>query len=85
MTNPASTTATDIQLTAPSPSAPSCSTRPCLLSDPRALKRFAEHAVVLPVVVVTELEAKRHHPELGYFARSALRMLDDLRVTARQA
>jgi PhoH-like ATPase len=51
-----------------------------LLSDPRAMKRFAEHAVVLPVVVVTELEAKRHHPELGYFARSALRMLDELRV-----
>ena len=28
----------------------------------------------------TELEAKRHHSELGYFARSALRMLDDLRM-----
>ncbi len=51
-----------------------------LLSDPNALLRFAEHAVVLPVVVITELEAKRHHPELGYFARSALRLLDDLRV-----
>nr|WP_147919581.1 PhoH family protein [Ruania zhangjianzhongii] len=51
-----------------------------LLSDPRALFRFAEHDVVLPIVVVTELEAKRHHPELGYFARSALRHLDDLRV-----
>jgi PhoH-like ATPase len=51
-----------------------------LLSDPRALKRFAEHAVVLPVVVITELEAKRHHPELGYFARSALRALDELRI-----
>jgi PhoH-like ATPase len=51
-----------------------------LLSDPRAILRFAEHAVVLPVVVITELEAKRHHAELGYFARSALRMLDDLRV-----
>ncbi|QFG70103.1 PhoH family protein [Ornithinimicrobium pratense] len=51
-----------------------------LLSDPHALLRFAEHAVVLPVVVITELEAKRHHPELGYFARQALRMLDDLRV-----
>ncbi len=51
-----------------------------LLSDPRALLRFAEHEVVLPVVVVTELEAKRHHPELGYFARQALRMLDELRV-----
>ena len=44
-----------------------------LLSDPGALRRFAEHEVVLPVVVITELEAKRHHPELGFFARSALR------------
>nr|WP_290371141.1 PhoH family protein [Ruania halotolerans] len=51
-----------------------------LLSDPRAIFRFAEHDVVLPIVVVTELEAKRHHPELGYFARSALRHLDDLRI-----
>jgi PhoH-like ATPase len=51
-----------------------------LLSDPRAMLRFDEHEVVLPVVVVTELEAKRHHPELGYFARQALRLLDDLRV-----
>lgn len=51
-----------------------------LLSDPRALLRFAEHNVVLPIVVITELEAKRHHPELGYFARAALRLLDDLRV-----
>ncbi|MEO8330646.1 MAG: PIN domain-containing protein, partial [Candidatus Nanopelagicales bacterium] len=42
--------------------------------------RFDEHEVVLPLVVITELEAKRSHPELGYFARSALRMLDDLRV-----
>jgi PhoH-like ATPase len=51
-----------------------------LLADPSALRRFGEHEVVLPVVVITELEAKRHHPELGYFARSALRMLDGLRV-----
>lgn len=51
-----------------------------LLSDPRAMVRFAEHEVVLPVVVITELEGKRHHPELGYFAREALRLLDDLRV-----
>ncbi len=52
-----------------------------LLSDPRAITRFAEHEVVLPVVVITELEGKRHHPELGYFARTALRLLDDLRVS----
>jgi PhoH-like ATPase len=51
-----------------------------LLSDPKAIFRFAEHAVVLPVVVVTELEAKRHDPEIGYFARQALRNLDELRV-----
>ncbi len=51
-----------------------------LLADPSAIGRFAEHRVVLPVVVVTELEAKRHHPELGYFARQALRNLDDLRI-----
>ncbi len=51
-----------------------------LLADPAAPLRFAEHEVVLPVVVITELEAKRAHPELGFFARQALRLLDDLRV-----
>jgi PhoH-like ATPase len=51
-----------------------------LLSDPKAVFRFAEHHVVLPVVVITELEAKRNDPEIGYFARQALRNLDELRV-----
>ncbi len=51
-----------------------------LLSDPGALYRFDEHEVVVPLVVITELEAKRSHPELGYFARQALRLLDDLRI-----
>ncbi len=51
-----------------------------LLSDPGAFLRFAEHEVILPLVVVSELEGKRHHPELGYFARSSLRLLDELRV-----
>ncbi|MDX6738583.1 PhoH family protein [Actinocorallia sp. A-T 12471] len=51
-----------------------------LISDPAAITRFAEHEVVIPIVVITELEAKRDHPELGYFARQALRSLDDLRV-----
>ncbi|HYN57028.1 MAG TPA: PhoH family protein [Motilibacterales bacterium] len=51
-----------------------------LLSDPRAVFRFDEHEVVIPLVVIIELEAKRTHPELGYFARAALRMLDDFRV-----
>ncbi|WP_225734983.1 PhoH family protein [Pseudoclavibacter endophyticus] len=51
-----------------------------LLSDPRAIFRFAEHAVVIPIVVITELEKKRHDPEIGFFARQALRYLDKLRV-----
>jgi PhoH-like ATPase len=51
-----------------------------LLSDPKAVFRFAEHAVVLPVVVISELESKRNDPEIGYFARQALRNLDELRV-----
>jgi PhoH-like ATPase len=51
-----------------------------LLSDPGALGRFAEHEVVLPLVVISELEGKRHHPELGWFARQTLRVLDELRV-----
>jgi PhoH-like ATPase len=51
-----------------------------LLSDPRALFRFDEHAVVIPVVVISELEGKRNDPEIGYFARQALRLLDEMRV-----
>ncbi|AGM27839.1 PhoH family protein [Mycobacteroides abscessus] len=51
-----------------------------LLSDPWATNRFAEHEVVIPLVVISELEGKRHHHELGWFARTALRMLDDLRL-----
>ena len=76
---------------APNPGKPSESESPSvrtyvldtsvLLSDPKAMTRFAEHEVILPVVVITELEKKRDHPELGYFARSALRQLDELRIT----
>ncbi|WP_442944065.1 PhoH family protein [Nocardia sp. NBC_00508] len=51
-----------------------------LLSDPWSFTRFGEHDVVLPLVVISELEAKRHHHELGWFAREALRNLDDLRL-----
>jgi len=72
----------------PASSTPSDSAQPhtyvldtsVLLADPVAMTRFDEHEVVIPVVVISELEAKRHHPELGFFARSALRFLDDLRV-----
>jgi PhoH-like ATPase len=51
-----------------------------LLSDPGALLRFADSDLVLPLVVIGELEDKRDHPELGWFARQTLRLLDDLRV-----
>jgi len=51
-----------------------------LLADPAAFLRFAEHEVILPLVVISELEGKRNHPELGYFARQCLRLLDDLRI-----
>lgn len=51
-----------------------------LLSDPKALFRFKEQSVVIPIVVINELEKKRNDPEIGYFARQALRSLDDLRV-----
>ena len=51
-----------------------------LLSDPGAIGRFGSHEVVIPLVVIGELEAKRHHPELGWFARQTLRALDDLRI-----
>ncbi len=52
-----------------------------LLADPGALYRFAEHEVIIPIAVIGELETKRDHPELGYFARAALRALDDLRLS----
>ena len=51
-----------------------------LLSDPKAMYRFAEHEIVIPLIVITELEAKRTHPELGFFAREALRQLDEMRI-----
>ncbi len=51
-----------------------------LLADPSAIYRFEEHEIIIPIAVIGELESKRDHPELGYFARAALRALDDLRV-----
>ena len=51
------------------------------MADPQALKRFAEHEVVIPIAVIGELETKRDHPELGFFARGALRALDELRIS----
>ena len=52
-----------------------------LLADHLALERFEEHDVVVPLVVISELEAKRGHPELGYMARASLRYLERCRTT----
>ncbi|MGI9606564.1 MAG: PhoH family protein [Acidimicrobiales bacterium] len=50
-----------------------------LLNDPAALHAFADNDVVLPIIVVTELESKRNHPDLGWSARTSLRTLEELR------
>lgn len=51
-----------------------------LLGAPNAIHQFAEHQVVLPLVVIKELESKRHDPALGFPAREALRGIEALRV-----
>jgi PhoH-like ATPase len=52
-----------------------------LLADPRALYRFDEHDVVLPLVVVEELDRqKTRMDEVGRNARTALRMIEELRL-----
>lgn len=51
-----------------------------LLSAPYALTTFAEHEVVIPLVVLKELEGKRGDPELGWAARTVLRTLEGWRT-----
>lgn len=51
-----------------------------LLSAGRtALYSFPHSAVVIPLVVLKELEGKRSDPELGLAARSVLRTIDEIR------
>jgi PhoH-like ATPase len=52
-----------------------------LLASPKSIFSFDEHEVVLPLVVIKELENKRNDPEIGYLARQALRSLEELRTT----
>jgi PhoH-like ATPase len=50
-----------------------------LLADPRSILRFDEHHVVLPLVVVEELDRKKSRmDEVGANARSAIRLLEEL-------
>ncbi len=50
-----------------------------LLADPRAFDRFDEHPVVVPLVVIPQLQAKRRDPEVGGRALAALAQIDSLR------
>ena len=50
-----------------------------LLADTRAVYRFKEHRVIVPLAVIPQLQAKRHHPEVGGRAFAALAQLDSLR------
>ena len=50
-----------------------------LLADPHSPLRFDEHDVVLPLVVVEELDRKKTRlDEVGANARSAIRLLEEL-------
>jgi PhoH-like ATPase len=50
-----------------------------LLADPHSLLRFDEHDVVLPLVVVEELDRKKTRmDEVGANARGAIRLLEEL-------
>lgn len=55
-----------------------------LLADPSATLRFDEHQVMLPMVVVEELDRKKTRPdEVGTNARAALRLLEQLGASRR--
>jgi PhoH-like ATPase len=50
-----------------------------LLADPRSALRFDEHDVVIPLVVVEELDRKKTRlDEVGANARAAIRLLEEL-------
>ena len=55
-----------------------------LLHDPRAIYAFEDHDVVIPIVVVEELDTfKKDLSELGRNARQIGRFLDELRTEGR--
>jgi PhoH-like ATPase len=54
-----------------------------LLADPHALHRFDEHEVVVPLVVIEELDRKKTAlDEVGRNARVALRTIEELRLAS---
>ncbi|MCU0787972.1 MAG: PIN domain-containing protein, partial [Verrucomicrobia bacterium] len=55
-----------------------------LLHDPNSLQSFQEHAVLIPIEVIEEIDRfKRESSELGQNARTVSRMLDALRESGR--
>ncbi|RHB50651.1 PhoH family protein [Exiguobacterium sp. AM39-5BH] len=55
-----------------------------LLHDPLSLFQFDEHDVVIPAIVLEELDGKkRNMDEVGRNARETARVLDQLRVTGK--
>jgi PhoH-like ATPase len=55
-----------------------------LLHDPKALSKFQENDVILPLVVIEELDSKkRRQDEIGRNAREVNRYLDSLRSRGR--
>lgn len=51
-----------------------------LLQDPRAIFQFEEHEVVIPAVVLEEVDSKkRYMDEIGRNARHVSKILDGLR------
>lgn len=54
-----------------------------LLADPNSLLRFDEHDVVIPLVVIEELDRqKTRMDEVGANARRAVRLLEELGASA---
>jgi len=52
-----------------------------LLHSPTSLRSFGEHAVVVPVDVIEELDKfKTRNDELGHNARSVIRLIDEART-----
>ena len=55
-----------------------------LLHDPLSLFQFDEHDVVIPAIVLEELDGKkRNMDEVGRNARETARVLDQLRTTGK--
>src|SRR5690606_29945044 len=54
-----------------------------LLADPNALHRFDQHDVVIPLVVIEELDRKKTaHSDVGRNARMVLRTIEELRTAS---